>query len=165
MSESHEHVWLTQAAYDRLSTELETLLTTGRHEIAAKIAEAREEGDLKENGGYHAAKEEQGKIEARIHRLEVLLSNAVVGQVTDVKDVVTQGHIIKITLRGNEMEFLLGSAEIIDEKDPNPIEVYSPDSPLGAAIMGHKVGEKVSYYAPNGKEFEVEILSVRHFDF
>jgi transcription elongation factor GreA len=165
MSEAHEATWLTQAAYDRLATELETLLTTARHEIAIKIAEARDEGDLKENGGYHAAKEEQGKIEARIHRLEVLLSNAVVGEVTDVKDVVTQGHIIKVNLRGNEMEFLLGSAEIIDENDPNAIDVYSPDSPLGAAILGHKVGESVSYYAPNGREFEVEILGVRHFDF
>jgi transcription elongation factor GreA len=71
MSEAHEPTWLTQAAYDRLATELETLMTTARHEIAIKIAEARDEGDLKENGGYHAAKEEQGKIEARIYRLEV----------------------------------------------------------------------------------------------
>ena len=80
MSETPEATWLTQEAYDRLASELEYLLTVARQDIAKKIQEAREEGDLKENGGYHAAKEEQGKIESRINRLEEILATAQVGE-------------------------------------------------------------------------------------
>ncbi|MEO0049158.1 MAG: hypothetical protein RL556_490 [Actinomycetota bacterium] len=152
--------WLTQDAYDRLASELEYLLTVARQDIARKIQEAREEGDLKENGGYHAAKEEQGKIEARINRLENILADAVVGNAPETHGVVEQGVIVKCLLRGNETEFLLGSAEIAEGTD---ITVYSPDSPIGEAILGKKVGETVSFFAPNGKQIEVEILDVRAF--
>lgn len=160
MSENHEATWLTQAAYDRLATELETLLTTGRHEIATKIAEARAEGDLKENGGYHAAKEEQGKIEARAARLESILANAIVGEARESNGVVEQGMVIKLDMNGSEMEFLLGSAEIAEGSE---IDVYSPDSPIGQAIMGAKIGDKVKFFAPNGREREIEILEVKNF--
>ena len=161
MSSAHESTWLTQEAHDRLSSELVYLLDVARKDIARKIGEAREEGDLKENGGYHAAKEEQGKIEARIARLETLLASAQVGEAPESNGVVGQGLIVKITLGGSEMEFLLGSAEIAEGTD---IEVYSPDSPLGSAIMGHKVGDSLSFFLPNGREKEVEILEVRHFE-
>ena len=161
MTSSNEATWLTKEAHDRLSDELVYLLDVARKDIARKIQEAREEGDLKENGGYHAAKEEQGKIEARISRLESLLAGAQVGEAPEANGVVSQGMIVKISLRGNEMEFLLGSAEIAEGTD---IEVYSPDSPLGSAIMGSKVGEKTTFFAPNGREMEVEILNVRHFE-
>ena len=161
MTSAHEATWLTQEAHDRLSSELVYLLDVARKDIARKIGEAREEGDLKENGGYHAAKEEQGKIEARISRLETLLATAQVGEAPESNGVVGQGLIVKITLGGNEMEFLLGSAEIAEGTD---IEVYSPDSPLGSAIMGHKVGDSLSFFLPNGREKEVEILEVRHFE-
>lgn len=161
MSSAHEATWLTQEAHDRLSSELVYLLDVARKDIARKIGEAREEGDLKENGGYHAAKEEQGKIEARIARLETLLASAQVGEAPESNGVVGQGLIVKITLGGSEMEFLLGSAEIAEGTD---IEVYSPDSPLGSAIMGHKVGDSLSFFLPNGREKEVEILEVRHFE-
>ena len=160
MSET-QPTWLTQAAYDRLAAELEELVTVARHEISKRIRDAREEGDLKENGGYHAAKEEQGKIEARISRLEQLLAEAQVGEAPAADGTVHQGMIVKISLRGNEMEFLLGSAEIAEGTE---IDVYSPDSPLGSAIMGHKVGDTLTYFAPNGREMEVEILEVRHFE-
>ena len=161
MTSEHEATWLTQEAHDRLSAELVYLLDVARKDIALKIQEAREEGDLKENGGYHAAKEEQGKIEARISRLEQLLAEAQVGEAPAADGTVHQGMIVKISLRGNEMEFLLGSAEIAEGTE---IDVYSPDSPLGSAIIGTKVGEKLTYFAPNGREMEVEILSVRHFE-
>ncbi|MDE2591663.1 MAG: transcription elongation factor GreA [Actinomycetales bacterium] len=161
MTSSNEATWLTQEAHDRLRDELIYLLETARKDIARKIQEAREEGDLKENGGYHAAKEEQGKIEARIARLESLLASAEVGEAPEADGEVRQGMIVKISLRGNEMEFLLGSAEIAEGTD---IEVYSPDSPLGSAILGAKVGDKTTFFAPNGREMEVEILSVRHFE-
>ena len=98
MSETHEPTWLTQAAYDRLAAELEYLLTVARQDIAKKIQEAREEGDLKENGGYHAAKEEQGKIEARAARLENILANAVVGEARESHGVVEQGTVVRLTM-------------------------------------------------------------------
>lgn len=159
MSE-HEPTWLTQEAYDRLSSELEYLLTVARSDIAKRIQEAREEGDLKENGGYHAAKEEQGKIEARINRLEEILANSVVGEVRESNGVVEQGMVVKLNMNGSELEFLLGSAEIAEGSE---IEVYSPDSPIGQVIMGAKVGDKVAFFAPNGKEREIEILEVKNF--
>lgn len=160
MSETHEATWLTQEAYDRLASELEYLLTVARQDIAKKIQEAREEGDLKENGGYHAAKEEQGKIEARAARLENILANAVVGEARESNGVVEQGTVIKLTMNGSEMEFLLGSAEIAEGSD---VEVYSPDSPIGTAILGAKVGDTVTFFAPNGKEREIKILEVKNF--
>jgi transcription elongation factor GreA len=156
MSESNDAAWLTQEAYDRLANELEQLLTVARSDIAKRIQEAREEGDLKENGGYHAAKEEQGKIESRINRLEEILATAQVGEAPKAHGVVQQGLIISVELNGSEKKFLLGSAEISDED----IEVYSPDSPIGSAIMGKKIGEQLDVHLPNGKTIQVKILDV-----
>jgi transcription elongation factor GreA len=156
MSETNDATWLTQEAYDRLAAELEQLLTVARSDIAKRIQEAREEGDLKENGGYHAAKEEQGKIESRINRLEEILSTAQVGEAPKAHGVVQQGLVISVELNGSEKKFLLGSAEINDED----IEVYSPDSPIGSAIMGKKIGEQLDVHLPNGKTIQVKILDV-----
>jgi transcription elongation factor GreA len=156
MSETNDATWLTQEAYDRLANELEQLLTVARADIAKRIQEAREEGDLKENGGYHAAKEEQGKIESRINRLEEILATAQVGEAPKAHGIVQQGLVISVELNGSEKKFLLGSAEINDED----IEVYSPDSPIGSAIMGKKIGEKLDVYLPNGKTIQVKILDV-----
>jgi transcription elongation factor GreA len=156
MSETNDATWLTQEAYDRLADELEHLLTVSRGDIAKRIQEAREEGDLKENGGYHAAKEEQGKIESRINRLEEILATAQVGEAPKAHGVVQQGLVISVELNGSEKKFLLGSAEISDED----IEVYSPDSPIGSAIIGKKIGEQLDVYLPNGKTIQVKILDV-----
>jgi len=149
--------WLTQEAYDRLASELEALSTVGRIEIAKKIESAREEGDLKENSGYHAAKDEQGKQEARIRTLIVLLRNAEVGHAPESKGVVEPGTVITATIAGDEERFLIGSREIAGDSD---LDVYSEQSPLGAAILGLKVGSKTRYTTPNGKEIEVEIFAV-----
>jgi len=149
--------WLTQEAYDRLASELEALSTVGRVEIAKKIESAREEGDLKENSGYHAAKDEQGKQEARIRTLIVLLRNAEVGHAPESKGVVEPGTVITATIAGDEERFLIGSREIAGDSD---LDVYSEQSPLGAAIIGLKVGSKTSYTTPNGKEIAVEIFAV-----
>jgi len=156
MSEINDATWLTQEAYDRLADELEYLLTIARSDIAKRIQEAREEGDLKENGGYHAAKEEQGKIESRINRIEEILASAQVGEAPKAHGVVEQGLVISVELNGSEKKFLLGSAEISDDK----IEVYSPDSPIGSAIMGKKIGDKLDVFLPNGKIIQVKILDV-----
>jgi transcription elongation factor GreA len=153
--------WLTQKAYDRLSGELEQLSGPGRLEIAKKIEAARDEGDLKENGGYHAAKEEQGKIEARIRELTELLRSATVGDAPESSGVVEPGTVVTASIQGDESVFLLGSREIAGDSD---LDVYSERSPLGEAISGLKVGAKTSYTAPNGREITVEVLKVETYE-
>ena len=153
--------WLTQGAYDRLKAELDNLLNVERQAIAKKIQEAREEGDLKENGGYHAAKDQQGTIEARIARLNQILANSLVGDAPESSDTVAQGMVIEIQLGEKKMEFLLGSAEMAENTE---LTVYSPDSPMGNAILGAKIGATVSYTAPTGKVLTVKILAVKHFE-
>lgn len=160
MTDSPEGTWLTQEAYDRLAAELSHLINVGRKEIAKKISEARDEGDLKENGGYHAAREEQGKIEMRIARLEELLATAVVDDERQSDGTVAAGTIVTLTLNGNEQRFLLGSPEISEGID---IDVFSPESPLGMAIHGLSIGDETSYAAPNGKVFAVKIVNVETF--
>jgi len=158
---SNSPTWLTQEAHDRLKAELEQLLHVERQAIAKKIQEAREEGDLKENGGYHAAKDQQGIIEARIARINQILANSVVGESQEASDKVAQGMVITIELGEKKMEFLLGSAEMAENTE---LTVYSPDSPMGNAIMGAKIGETVSYTAPTGKLLTVKIVAVSHFE-
>ena len=146
--------YLTQEAFDRLKAELTQLSGEGRTEIAKRIEAAREEGDLKENGGYHAAKEEQGKMEARIRQLSQLLENAIVGAKPADDGVVEPGMVVTVDMLGDDLTFLLGSREIADGSD---LEVYSEKSPLGAAINGKKIGDKASYDAPNGKKIDVTV--------
>ncbi|GAB3127998.1 transcription elongation factor GreA [Glaciibacter psychrotolerans] len=152
--------WLTQEAFDRLTTELDTLSTTGREDITKKIESAREEGDLKENSGYHAAKDEQGKMEARIRTLTQLLRTAEVGSAPESHGIVQPGTVITAAIAGDESRFLLGSREIAGNSD---LDVYSEQSPLGAAIIGLAVGASTSYTAPNGKEITVSISNVETF--
>ena len=157
MTETREDVtWLTQEAHDRLKAELDHLAGTGRVEIAKKIEAARDEGDLKENGGYHAAKEEQGKMEARIAQLQYILENARVGEPPRTDGVVGPGMTVTIRFAGDddEVTFLLASRE----ESGAPIDVYSPRSPLGSAINGKKVGDSATYTLPNGRAATVEIL-------
>lgn len=151
--------WLTQEAYDRLRAELDHLSGPARQEITNRIAQARDEGDLKENGGYHAAREEQGKNEARIRELEEKLRNIRIGTPPD-DGVVEPGMIVVADIAGDEMTFLLGSREIADTTD---LDVYSEQSPLGSAINGRKVGETTAYTAPNGRDIEVVIKSAKPY--
>jgi len=154
--------WLTQEAYDRLKAELEHLQGPGRTEIAKKIEAAREEGDLRENGGYHAAKEEQGKQEARILQLRHLLENAQVGTAPSVSGMAAPGMVVKVAFDGDDedtLEFLLGSREDAGAS----IEVYSPQSPLGSAINGRRIGESAEYELPNGKTLAVKLLSAEPY--
>ena len=160
MTDAPEGTWLTQEAYDRLAAELSQLINFGRKEIAKKISEARDEGDLKENGGYHAAREEQGKIEMRINRLEQILATAIVDDERKSNGTVEAGTIVTLTLNGNEQRFLLGSPEISEGIE---IDVFSPESPLGIAILGLAVSDETSYAAPNGKVFAVRIVNVETF--
>jgi len=154
-------IWLTQDAHDKLQAELENLKGPVRSEIVARISAARDEGDLKENGGYHAAREEQGKTEARIRQLEEQLKDATTEPSAD-DQTVTAGKLVTYRFAGDDEEsFLLGAREIADDRDD--IEVYSPQSPLGAALEGHKAGETVDFEQPNGKVAKIEIVSAVPF--
>ncbi len=150
--------WLTQEAYDRLRSELEHLKTVGRAEIAEKIDAARSEGDLRENGGYAAAREEQGKQEGRIRQLEELLRTAVVGEAPPDDGIVEPGMVVKATVAGERMTFLIGSREVAEG-----IDVYSEKSPLGAALIGRSAGETTSYATPTGAEIEVTIHEAKPY--
>ncbi len=150
----------TRAAYERLQTELGDLTTRGRIDIARKIEAARLLGDLSENGDYHAAKDEQGHMEGRIRELEHLLAN---GEIVEHGEagVVAAGSIVTIVYEGDDdadaERYLLGHLE---EKTPG-LDVMSPKSPLGEALIGHQAGEWVEYDAPNGT-LRVRLLDVEH---
>ena len=152
-------IWLTQDAHDKPQAELENLKGPVRSEIVARISAARDEGDLKENGGYHAAREEQGKTEARIRQLEDMLRRAQVGETPADDGIVEPGMKVTYKFAGDAdadaETFLLGAREMADTTN---LQVFSPQSPLGSAIIGKRTGETVPYTAPNGKTLEVEIL-------
>ena len=159
MTQSSEQtsIWLTRTTFERLQGELENLQGPARAEIIARISAARDEGDLKENGGYHAAKDEQGKVEARIRQLEELLSHATTETSAD-DGVVTPGKVVSYRYAGDdEVEtFLLGARDIADDQDE--VEVFSPQSPLGSALVGAARGDTVDFKAPNGKTLQIEII-------
>jgi len=161
---SEDVTWLTQEAYTKLKEELAYLSGPAREEVTAKIAAAREEGDLRENGGYHAAKEEQGKQELRIRQLTQLLEKAKVGEAPVSADgTVAPGMVVTIAFDGDEddtMTFLLASREYASAD----VETYSPQSPLGSGVIGHKVGEEAEYELPNGKKASVTILTAEPYN-
>lgn len=154
--------WLTQAAYDQLKAELEHLSGPARAEIVAKIEEARQEGDLKENAGYHAAREDQGKLELRVRQLTQLLEHAKVGEAPADNGVVAPGTVVTIAFDGDPddtLTFLLGSREYVSDD----LDTYSPQSPLGSGVNGKKAGDNAFYELPNGKKASVKILAVKPY--
>ena len=152
-----EPIPLSQAAYDRIKAEHEHLTTTWRIDIARKIETARELGDLSENGDYHAAKEEQGQQEGRIAHLERILENARIVEASG-SDEVVPGVVVGIRYEGDDdvERYLLGSIE----EQTDGVEVVSPGSALGQALMGRRVGETVGYETPTGATLSVEIVSI-----
>jgi transcription elongation factor GreA len=156
-------IWLTQQTADRLHAELDNLRGPLRAEVIERISSARDEGDLKENGAYHAAKDEQGKMEARIRQLEEMLDPANVTIDSSADDnTVSPGKVVTYRYAGDDDEvFLLGAREIAE--DHTDIEVYSPESPLGAAMLGHKAGETVDFEQPNGRTAKIAIVSAVPF--
>jgi transcription elongation factor GreA len=134
-------VQLSHAAYERLRAEFEDLTTRGRIEVANKIERAREEGDLKENAGYHAAKDEQGHMEGRIRQLEHLLENAEIVEGSSIYTVVYEGDS-----EDDAERYLIGNME----EQVDGADVISPSSPLGQALDGAGAGDTITYEAPNG---------------
>jgi transcription elongation factor GreA len=148
---------LSQAAFERLQAEHDDLTTRGRVEIARKIEAARELGDLSENGDYHAAKEEQGKMEGRIRQLAYMLENAEIVAGTG-GDQVAHGSVVGIRYEGDDdvERYLIGS---IEERHDD-LDVISPSSPLGEALIGSAPGDEVTFTAPTGAELTVEVVSI-----
>jgi transcription elongation factor GreA len=148
---------LSQHAYDRLRAELEDLTTRGRIEVAGKIERARELGDLSENGDYHAAKDEQGHMEGRIRQLEHLLENAEIVAPPEA-GVVGPGSVVTVVYEGDDdtdaETYLVGHIE----ERLGDLDVVSPESPLGVALIGARQGEWVTYEAPNG-ELRVRVVT------
>jgi transcription elongation factor GreA len=150
---------LTRATYERLQAELGDLTTRGRTEIAQHIEAARALGDLSENGDYHAAKDTQGKMEARIRQLQALLKKAQVVDKTSSDGTVTQGVVVTLLYEGDDEEdaqdYFVGSIE----ERTGDMPVVSPSAPLGQVIIGKAVGDSVMYEAPGGTH-RVKIVKI-----
>ena len=153
-----ETTWLTPAAHKKLRAEFEELTSTGRQEIEARIAEARSHGDLRENADYDAAKNEQGMMEARIRQIRHLLENGEVREAVDTGKVEV-GSIVTVTNGDLTFEVLVATFE----NKVSGVQTAAPDGPLGKALLGAAVGDKVSYRAPGG-EFKYTVESIRPFE-
>ncbi|HVE74195.1 MAG TPA: transcription elongation factor GreA [Mycobacteriales bacterium] len=158
--------WLTSEANERLRAELAHLTGPGRADVVAKIEAARDEGDLKENGGYHAAKEEQGKQEARVRQLTAFLRDVVTGPPPNADDLIDQGSIVTADYGDGDVErFLFASRENAGEGGKitvgtEVLDVYSPESPIGQAVLGHRAGDVVAFGPRNLK---VTIVAVEPY--
>jgi len=148
---------LSPTAHARLKAELEELTGEGRIDIANKIETARALGDLSENGDYHAAKEQQGHMEARIRQLQGILIDAIIVEASDDDGSVGVGSVVEIRFEGDDdtETYLVGHIEERHEE----FEVVSPGSPLGASLLGKRPGDKTSYEV-KGNNIVVEIVSV-----
>lgn len=160
----NQTTWLTQESYDRLNKELNAL-KANRPVLAAEINERREEGDLKENGGYHAAREQQGQEEARIAYLEELLDSATIGEAPQENGVALVGSVVHVYYDDDEDDketFLIGTRGL-ESSNPD-LETYSTDAPLGAAIVGAKEGESREYKTPHGDTVKVTVVRAEPYD-
>jgi len=151
---------LSRAAFERLQAEHHDLTTRGRIEVAQKIEAARLLGDLSENGDYHAAKDEQGHMEGRIRHLEHMLdtdNHVIVEPNSDGS--IGPGSIVTIVYEGDDDDeaerYLVGHPE----EQIDGLEVMSPQSPLGSALLGKAEGDWVEYQAPRGP-MRVKVLEV-----
>ena len=147
---------LSPEAHARLSAELQDLVVRGRVEIAKRIEEARLLGDLKENGEYHAAKEEQGKIELRVRQLKGMLEDVAIIDPGSTGDMVQVGATVTIDFGDGDTErYFVGSIE----EQPEGAEIVSPDAPLGQALLGRSVGDEVAYEV-NDRTLTVKLIGI-----
>jgi transcription elongation factor GreA len=148
--------YLTQEGYDRLLKELDYLRTEKRSEVANRLRNAMEDGELIENAELEAAKNEQSFVEGRIKELEILLANAKLIEENASNDTIQVGSKVKVKEDGFDPEeyVIVGHAEA----DPR-LGRISNESPLGKALLNHKAGDKVKVEAPGGA-FEIDIMAV-----
>jgi transcription elongation factor GreA len=166
MTQSTEQatIWLAKSAYDRLTEQLADMKGPQRQKIVAEISSARDEGDLKENGGYHAAREAQSRLEGEIQALEALLRNADTTEPDDDGGV-RPGVVVTFKFAGDDddeaEDRLIASIEM--KEFAGGLEISSAASPIGAALLGASAGDTVSYEGPNGRTLQVEVLKVVPF--
>lgn len=147
--------YLSQDAYTRLKAELDALKTSGREQISHEIEVARAHGDLRENAEYHAAKDEQGRMEARIRQLETLLRDVTIGEPVSA-EVAAAGVVVALNIDGDVETFLLGSRE--DHHDD--YEILSTESPMGQAVLGARQGDTVTFETPSGSTINLTIATL-----
>jgi transcription elongation factor GreA len=153
-----QRTWLTPAAFEKLSAELDDLKTEGRRRMEARLADARTHGDLRENGDYDAAKNDQGMMEARIRQLEAILANAELREASDDGMVGIGSIVTVVDQSGAEVEYFVATPE---NKIPGFL-IASPSGPLGKALIGTRQGDSITYAAPGG-QFTFTIKDVRPF--
>ena len=147
---------LSPEAHARLTAELDDLVVRGRVEIAKRIEEARALGDLSENGDYHAAKDEQGKMELRIRQLKAMLEDVAIVEAGSSDGKVSVGATVTIDFGDGDTErYLVGN---IEEKKEG-VEIVSPDAPLGQALLGRSVGDDVTYEV-KGRPLTVKLVGI-----
>ena len=159
---TEQTTWLTPAAFDKLTAELEELRTEGRRQIEVRLAEARAHGDLRENGDYDSAKNDQGMMEARIRQLDSILAHAVVREAADEGKVAIGSVVTVLDSDGDVMDYFVANPA---NKQPGYL-LASPESPLGKALIGSAPGDQVDYeveVAGKIKTFSVTIKEVRPF--
>lgn len=156
---SNNTVYLTKEGYEKLESELEYLINVRRKEVANQIAEAKAEGDISENAGYDEAKNAQAFLEGRIREIENRIRNAQL--IDDMADspsnIVALGRTVVVREAGTDFEeayAIVGSVEV----DPKNGRI-SNESPMGKALLGKKVGDKINVKTPGG-EIQFEILKV-----
>ncbi|HEY3428852.1 MAG TPA: transcription elongation factor GreA [Acidimicrobiia bacterium] len=155
---TEETTWLTPSAFEKLSAELEDLKTNGRRGIETRLSEARAHGDLRENGDYDAAKNDQGLMEARIRQLDAILAHAQVEEPADDGSVQIGSVVTVVDSDGDESEYFVANPE---NREPGFL-LASPAGPLGQALIGARKGEQITYQAPGGT-FTVTVKAVRPF--
>ncbi|MGD9909026.1 MAG: transcription elongation factor GreA [Candidatus Izemoplasmatales bacterium] len=149
---------LTEAGFQNLKDELETLKEVDRKENLEALKEARAQGDLSENADYDAARDEQARIEARIKEIENILKHSEIIRDTASR-VVMIGKTVNVKFVGNNIE---KEYTIVGHLEANPLNgKISNESPLGRALIGHKKGQSVTYKAETGKEISVEIIDIK----
>ena len=156
MNEKKE-VFLTKEGLNELQEELKDLKDNKRPEVISQIKEARAQGDLSENAEYHAAKDKQGQIEARIKELEYIIDNASIISGTK-SSTIKIGSTVEIEyMDDKETE----TYQIVGSTEADPFEnKISNESPIAVAILGKKVGETVSIESPNGN-YDIKIVSIK----
>lgn len=152
-----DDIFVSPSTLEKLKAELEQLTGPGREEMSVRLLRARELGDLKENAEYHAAKDAQGLMEARIRQLEYTIDRAVVREVSTNVDEVGPGIIVTVKDKFGTEDYLF--ADSMEEKMEGASTV-TPTSPMGKALAGRRLGETATIEAPRGS-FTVEIVGLR----
>lgn len=156
-SEGHKEIYLTQEGLDKVKEELKVLKSESRPEIIRAIKEARALGDLSENADYHAAREEQAILEARIQDLEAMVENAIIISESKSNEVRIGATVTIKYVDDSETE----EYKIVGSKEADPFENrISNESPIARAITGRKKGDIVTVDSPNGK-YDIEIISIK----